>query len=59
MIDQLLQRAAEVELDDEGESSWNMDVHGPVLQWVLRDRPASGPVEYRYWCVLAMSTSPT
>lgn len=43
-------RAAECEKNGLGESSWNLEVHGPILEWLLRDAPGSeGPLDYRYW----------
>uniref|UniRef100_A0A0B7KKZ3 PD-(D/E)XK nuclease-like domain-containing protein n=1 Tax=Bionectria ochroleuca TaxID=29856 RepID=A0A0B7KKZ3_BIOOC len=30
------------------ESSWNIEVHARVLEWVLRDSGHNGPLDYRY-----------
>lgn len=48
-VKRILNRAAECEIDGEGESSWNMDVHAPVLAWVCRPENVSGLVDFRYW----------
>lgn len=36
--------------EGEGESSWNLDVHAPLLSWVFRQK-RSRLVDYRYWYV--------
>lgn len=48
----LVARAAECDQDNEGESSWNMDVHREVLSWVFR-RKIARLVDFRYWYVFA------
>ncbi|KAM4055927.1 hypothetical protein HRG_002852 [Hirsutella rhossiliensis] len=41
-------RAAECDMDCEGESSWNADVHAPLLDWVLRRDPNGLLLDFRY-----------
>lgn len=45
----LLERAAECLINHEGESSWNLEIHHPLLAWVFRptDR-RRGLLDYRY-----------
>lgn len=36
-IHRILRQADECDLEGKGESSWNMEVHAPILDWLLRD----------------------
>ncbi|KAK7414100.1 hypothetical protein QQX98_007043 [Neonectria punicea] len=46
-IKRILKRAAECEIEREGECSWNMDVHAPLLSWVCRPDDVAGLVDFR------------
>ncbi|KAK1506517.1 uncharacterized protein CCOS01_16569 [Colletotrichum costaricense] len=46
-VQRILNRAAECEIEREGECSWNMDVHAPLLAWVCRPDDIPGLVDFR------------
>jgi hypothetical protein len=49
-IQRTLQRADECDINGKGESSWNMDVHARLLDWVLdEDSDGTGMLDYEYW----------
>lgn len=53
-VRRILLQASGCDIDGEGESSWNMEVHSPLLNWALRDEgtnaaTTSGALDYRYW----------
>lgn len=51
-VRQILSRANECDLDGKGESSWNMDVHARILEWLLEENPNSDAcVGSEYWYV--------
>ncbi|KAK1566267.1 uncharacterized protein LY79DRAFT_529133 [Colletotrichum navitas] len=41
-------RAVRCDFDQEGESSWNQEVHGPLLSWVCRPDDEEGFIDFRY-----------
>ncbi|EXA29073.1 hypothetical protein FOVG_19391 [Fusarium oxysporum f. sp. pisi HDV247] len=48
-VEDLLERAAVCLDENEGEASWNMDVHNPLLAWAFRQNNRRGRlVDYRY-----------
>ncbi|KAI3574027.1 hypothetical protein IWW34DRAFT_752991 [Fusarium oxysporum f. sp. albedinis] len=47
-VDDILERAALCLDEGEGESSWNVDVHAPILRWIFPSRPQSKLLHYRY-----------
>ncbi|OAA34706.1 hypothetical protein NOR_08335 [Metarhizium rileyi] len=48
-IRHIFRRAKKCHHGHHGESSWNMDVHSKLFEWVLREGPeSSGPLDYRY-----------
>ncbi|KAK1962501.1 hypothetical protein LY78DRAFT_683985 [Colletotrichum sublineola] len=48
LVNRLLNRAAACDLGREGESSWNAEVHHPILSWVCRPDEVQGLVDFRY-----------
>ncbi|KAK1564284.1 uncharacterized protein LY79DRAFT_530173 [Colletotrichum navitas] len=46
-VKRIVKRAAECETEREGECSWNMDVHAPLLSWVCRPDDVAGLIDYR------------
>ncbi|KAK1973308.1 hypothetical protein LZ30DRAFT_611234, partial [Colletotrichum cereale] len=48
LVARLLNRAAACDLGREGESSWNAEVHHPILSWVCRPGDVEGFVDFRY-----------
>ena len=49
LIRRLVSRAAECQRYNEGESSWNNDIHDSVLAWVFRETEDVAMFDYRYW----------
>ncbi|EQK99325.1 hypothetical protein OCS_04967 [Ophiocordyceps sinensis CO18] len=56
-VRRVLKRAVECDMDCEGESSWNVDVHGPLLDWVLRKDPNRLLVDFRCWSACSFASS--
>ncbi|EXL64757.1 hypothetical protein FOPG_18990 [Fusarium oxysporum f. sp. conglutinans race 2 54008] len=48
LIRRLVSRAAECQRHNEGESSWNNDIHDSVLEWVFRETEDVAMFDYRY-----------
>lgn len=49
-VRRILSRANECDLDGKGESSWNMDVHARILEWLLEENSNSDAcVGSEYW----------
>lgn len=50
LVRQLLRRANECDLDGTGESSWNAEIHLPILAWLLQDESnGDGCLGSEYW----------
>jgi hypothetical protein len=49
LVRQLVTRAAECQRYNEGESSWNNDIHDGILRWVFRETDDVAMFDYRYW----------
>ncbi|KAL5585842.1 hypothetical protein FOVSG1_013534 [Fusarium oxysporum f. sp. vasinfectum] len=47
-VSDILERAALCLSENEGESSWNFSVHGPILSWVFPSRSRSNLLHFRY-----------
>ncbi|KAK6221150.1 hypothetical protein QIS74_04879 [Colletotrichum tabaci] len=47
-VSKVLNRAAACDLEREGECSWNVEVHHPILSWVCRPDDVAGLVDFRY-----------
>ncbi|POS75244.1 hypothetical protein DHEL01_v206368 [Diaporthe helianthi] len=56
LVARILNRAAACDLSREGESSWNVEVHHPILSWVCRPGEVEGLVDFRY-CTSATALS--
>lgn len=54
-VSKVLNRAAACDLEREGECSWNVEVHHPILSWVCRPDDVAGLVDFRYWWVVGTS----
>ncbi|OBS16739.1 hypothetical protein FPOA_12679 [Fusarium poae] len=48
LVRQLVTRAAECQRYNEGESSWNNDIHDGILRWVFRETDDVAMFDYRY-----------
>ncbi|KAI3573299.1 hypothetical protein IWW34DRAFT_758039 [Fusarium oxysporum f. sp. albedinis] len=48
LIRRLVSRAAECQRHNEGESSWNNDIHDSVLEWVFQETEDVAMFDYRY-----------
>ncbi|KAF5019111.1 hypothetical protein F66182_8880 [Fusarium sp. NRRL 66182] len=48
LVRQLVTRAAECQRYNEGESSWNNDIHDGILKWVFRETNDVAIFDYRY-----------
>ncbi|KAF4990237.1 hypothetical protein FDECE_14457 [Fusarium decemcellulare] len=48
LVEETLHCADRCLADHDGESSWNHDVHGPILKWVFGPRRHRPLVDYRY-----------
>ncbi|UPL02763.1 hypothetical protein LCI18_013697 [Fusarium solani-melongenae] len=48
LVQDTLERAAQCLDEREGESSWNLEVHAPLLAWVFRQQSLKPLIDYRY-----------
>ncbi|KAM6513561.1 hypothetical protein FALCPG4_015954 [Fusarium falciforme] len=48
LVQDTLERAAQCLDEREGESSWNLEVHAPLLAWVFRRQSQNPLIDYRY-----------
>ncbi|RMJ03461.1 hypothetical protein BHE90_004901 [Fusarium euwallaceae] len=48
LVQDTLKRAAQCLDEREGESSWNLEVHAPLLTWVFRRQGQDPLIDYRY-----------
>ncbi|KAL2669756.1 hypothetical protein Neosp_015201 [[Neocosmospora] mangrovei] len=48
LVQDTLERAAQCLDEREGESSWNLEVHAPLLAWVFRRESQKPLIDYRY-----------
>ncbi|KAK1995264.1 hypothetical protein LX36DRAFT_171774 [Colletotrichum falcatum] len=47
-VTRIHRRAVRCDFDQEGESSWNQEVQGPLLSWVCRPDDEDGFIDFRY-----------